>query len=549
MARSRRPEGALPRVLAGAALGGLHAASFVPPLNHWWLQIGTLSLLMAMTVPDADRVPRHRMLTVAAFGFAWFAGGLAWLHTSMHVYGGMPWLLAATAVALFSAYLAAFPALAVAVAHWVVLARSPGAVKGSAPGAAFAHPLALAGCWGFSEWLRGYLFTGFPWLASGYAHVDSPLAGYAPWLGVYGIGALATLVAALLAVAVLHAADGARRAISLVSAVCAAAVLLAGAGLARLELTEPDGSPVSVRLVQGNVPQQLKFDRNRSIAAMNDYAQAFESSHAALTVMPETAWTLPWSATPPDLTDRILRAAARNASAVAIGMPLPSTRLSPSIDGLRYTNSVALIGAAPRAGSGAAPVTDPAAIVARYDKRHLVPFGEFIPTGFAWFVALMDIPLGEFARGVQGQPPFAVAGQRFAFNICYEDLFGEELLDAIRSPGNATVLVNVSNIAWFGDSQALPQHLAIARMRTLETGRPMLRATNTGVTAAIDHRGRVVAQLPYYENAILDVTVQGTTGLTPFVRAGNAAALGCCLVFVGLAWVASGTRRGPKKLK
>ena len=146
------------------------------------------------------------------------------------------------------------------------------------------------------------------------------------------------------------------------------------------------------------------------------------------------------------------------------------------------------------------------------------------------------------------QPPFVVAGQRFAFNICYEDLFGEELLESIRGPQGATVLVNVSNIAWFGNSQALPQHLAIARMRTLETGRPMLRATNTGVTAAIDHRGRVVARLPNYTEASLDVTVRGTTGLTAYVRLGNAIALGLCAALLGLAWMAGAGGVGPKKI-
>jgi apolipoprotein N-acyltransferase len=224
---------------------------------------------------------------------------------------------------------------------------------------------------------------------------------------------------------------------------------------------------------------------------------------------------------------------------VAIGMPLPQPGTPRPGAPARYTNSVALI----RAGA------ESASIAARYDKRHLVPFGEFVPRGFGWFVAMMDIPLGEFARGAPGQAPFAVAGQRFAFNICYEDLFGEELIEAIRGPQGATVLVNVSNIAWFGDSQALPQHLAIARMRTLETGRPMLRATNTGVTAAIDHRGRVTARLPSYTEAVLDVTVRGTTGLTAYVRLGNAAPLAGCVALLGLAWLAGAGRPGTKKLK
>ena len=549
MVRSLLPERALPRAGAGAVLGGLHAASFVAPLNYWWLQIGALSLLIALTMSGGDRVPRHRTLTVAAFGLGWFAGGLSWLHTSMHVYGGMPWILAAIAVALFAAYLSAFPVLALALAHRLVVragARRPAPAEGTrALGAALAPALApalaLAGFWGLSEMLRGVLFTGFPWLASGYAHVDGPLAGFAPWVGVYGIGALAALVAALFAIALLQAANGARRSAAAAGLLPAVAILVAGAALGRLEPTATEGAPVAVRLVQGNVPQRLKFDREQSLQAMRDYTDRIEGSRAALIVLPETAWTVPWSATPTDLARRILQTGTpRRPAAVAIGMPLPKAGMPTAGAGGRYTNSVALIRAAPGA--------EPGAIAARYDKRHLVPFGEFVPRGFAWFVALMNIPLGEFARGAPSQPPFVVAGQRFAFNICYEDLFGEELLESIRGPQGATVLVNVSNIAWFGNSQALPQHLAIARMRTLETGRPMLRATNTGVTAAIDHRGRVVARLPNYTEASLDVTVRGTTGLTAYVRLGNAIALGLCAALLGLAWMAGAGGVGPKKI-
>jgi apolipoprotein N-acyltransferase len=153
----------------------------------------------------------------------------------------------------------------------------------------------------------------------------------------------------------------------------------------------------------------------------------------------------------------------------------------------------------------------------RYDKLHLVPFGEFIPTGFRWFTELMNIPLGDFARGVPNPPSFPVRGQRVAPNICYEDLFGEELARRFAEPALApTIFANVSNIGWFGDSIALPQHLNISRFRTLEFQRPMLRATNTGVTAVIDHRGRVVAQLPHFERGALESRVEGRTGLTPF---------------------------------
>ena len=162
----------------------------------------------------------------------------------------------------------------------------------------------------------------------------------------------------------------------------------------------------------------------------------------------------------------------------------------------------------------------------RYNKHHLVPFGEFIPTGFRWFVRLMRIPLGDFTRGEPLQKPFRVKDQWILPNICYEDIFGEEIADQIRheyktGQPTPTVLLNVSNIAWFGNTIALPQHLQISQMRSLETGRPMLRATNTGTTAVIDARGRPVAWLPPYTRGELATTIQGTRGATPFIRFGN----------------------------
>lgn len=490
------------RTLTAAVLGVVHAAAFSPPLDVWWLQIIALAgLFLLIEAPGGPvgSLRRPQLLTpVLAFGLGWFTSGVGWLYTSMHVYGGMPAALAGAAVLLFALYLSLFPlAAAWAARHWVP--RGSGRGHGHAAGLPWA--LSIAAFWGASELLRGWLFTGFPWLSIGYAQVDGPFAGFAPWLGVYGVGTLTALVAAL-AATVLLSWRQARR-----TSWCAiglfALLVLAGALLASHEPTRPGGEPVTVRLAQGNVPQQMKFDRQRALDAMLDYTAMVESADAQLVVLPETAWTVPWSGTPADIAARLGEHSRDRQAAIAIGMPLQS---APGPHGSsRYTNSVALL--------------HEGALASRYDKRHLVPFGEFIPRGFGWFVQLMQIPLGEFGRGAPAQPPFEVGGQRFAFNICYEDLFGEELLESIRD-GGASVLVNVSNIAWFGDSRALPQHLAIARMRTLETGRPMLRATNTGVTASIDHRGRVLARLPHYQRDVLDVSVQGTTGLTAYVRHG-----------------------------
>ena len=318
------------------------------------------------------------------------------------------------------------------------------------------------------------------------------------------------------------------------AAALALALLVAPLAVPRDAWTRAKGPPLDVRLVQGNVAQDMKFRPERTVAAMQDYAERFVAGGAALTVLPETAWTLTWERTPAPIAERILAHVSRG-HALAIGLP---AIVEPAGGGApRLANSVMLLQADP---SGA-----PRAPAPRYDKRHLVPFGEFVPPGFGWFVRMMEIPLGDFARGGADQAPFEVGGQRIAFNVCYEDLFGEELRVALLGARGATVLANVSNIAWFGRSHALPQHLAIARMRTLETGRPMLRATNTGVTAAIDARGRVLARLDDHVAGSLDVRVQGTGGLTPFARAGNAPAWwGAIALLVAVAFAARAGRPG-----
>src|SRR5690606_19006255 len=205
------------------------------------------------------------------------------------------------------------------------------------------------------------------------------------------------------------------------------------------------------------------------------------------------------------IRDRLFSHLDRPGGRVAIGLPEPAS-------GQSSTNAGMLANAVVVRGPDGAPA-------GRYDKRQLVPFGEYVPPAFGWFVRMMNIPLGEFARGTAHQPPVRIGGQAFAFDICYEDLFPGLLREQVRD--SATVLVNISNIAWFGDSHALRQHLNISRLRAIELGRPMLRATNTGVTASIDPSGRVLASLAPLTRGALDVEVRGTTGLTLFARCGH----------------------------
>jgi apolipoprotein N-acyltransferase len=491
---------------AAALLLGLVFAATFAPLQHWWLGVLALAGLFARMLQQHSRGarPLAMALSTLAFGIGWFGAGLAWLYNSMHVYGGMPAPMVAAAVVVFAVYLAAFPAAASWLAfHWF------------GRGARWTLLVALVAGWTLAEVGRGTALSGFPWLAVGYGQLDGPLDRLAPLGGVYAVGAAAVALAALLA-----AAAWWRR----VAPLALAVVLVVGSALVpRSGWTVAAGEPLAVRLVQGNVEQELKFRPERLLPTMRAYAEMIEAGSETLIVLPETAWTIPWSGTPEPIARRIVEHVGRGV-AVSIGMPLQADGAASSGRGI--SNSVLTL--LPGDGSGSEVRTH------RYDKRHLVPFGEFIPLGFRWFVNLMDIPLGDFARGANRQPPLEIGGQRIAFNICYEDLFGEELIGALHGERPATILANVSNIAWFGDSHALPQHLQIARMRTLETGRPMLRSTNTGVTAAIDADGKVIARLAPYTTGALSVNVQGMTGLTPYARTGNwpiaLAALACVAV-------------------
>ncbi len=493
-----------------ALLAGLAQALAFAPWHLPLLQLAALALLfgLALAAPSA----RRAAVLGWVFGLGWFGVGISWIYVSLHNYGGLAAPLAALATAGLVAFLALYPALALGLASRFI------------PDRRWLALLGLPAAWAASEWLRGTLLTGFPWLASGYAHSDGWLAGYAPVLGVYGIG----LVAALIAGAVAGLAWWPRARLAL----AAWAILLAGGGAAlqTFEWSQPAGQ-FTVRLVQGDIPQDEKFTAAGMRRGFETYYDLMRLPPAAntpapqLVVLPESVFPLPLAYVPAPYLEALEAYARERQAGVIFGVFLEP---KPEF----YYNSAI----------GLTPEGTPLA----YSKRHLVPFGEFIPPGFRWFVDLMAIPIGDQQRGAAYQRPMDLAGQRVAVNICYEDLFGEEIIAAWADPAAApTVLVNLSNLAWFDDSLALPQHLQISRMRSLETARPMLRSTNTGATAVIDARGRVQAELPFMKEGALDATVQATTGDTPYVRRGNSVAL----ALIGFALVAAlvlGRRRaGP----
>ncbi len=476
--------GPWPVLAAALAAGVLNLFAFAP-FHLWPLQIATLALVFLL----ATRTPSA--LRAGLIGWAYSSGllvaGVHWLYVSMHDYGGMPGWMAALAVVLLGTTLSVLPGLAM----WGSLRLR----RRYALGDAATLLLVLPAAWTLAEWTRGWIFTGFPWLSSGYAHTVGPLAGFAPLAGVYGLAWIAALVAGCLALSP-------RRRAMLAPA---ALLLAAGYALAPIDWTAPQGKPISVRLLQGNVPQEMKFDPQQLGETLQLYRSMIESQPADLIATPETALPLLSTRLPPGYLPGLAQYAQHSGSNLIIGLAMSD---GPG----RYANSVIGLG--------------PEAHRYRYDKHHLVPFGEFIPIGARWFVDMMHIPLGDFTSGGLLQPPFPVRDQWVMPNICYEDLFGEEIAAQIAHAAAAgkpqpTILLNVSNIGWFGNTIAVPQHLQISQMRALETGRPMLRATNTGATAIIDPKGRIVARLAPFTRGALSASVQGYHGLTPYARYGN----------------------------
>lgn len=466
------------------ALGAVSVLGFAP-YGHFWLPVLAMAgLFMRVRVLG----PRMAFAQGYLFGLGFFLAGVSWVFISLHTFGQLPWPLAVLATFLFCAFLALFPALALALATRLCL--SP----------VGRMTLALPASWVLLEWLRGWFLTGFPWLVIGYSQVpDSPLAGFAPLLGVYGVSFMMAVAAGFLAL------RNGKGAVGLV------AILWLGWGLSLATWTQPVDKPVTVSLVQGNVTQDLKFQARQVETILLDYLRLVRSSQGRLTILPETALPLMWDQVPPAYKNALAEAARQRGGDLLVGVPTQRA------DG-RYFNSVVSLGHAPEQA---------------FHKAHLVPFGEFIPPGLRWIVAQMQIPLGEFSRGTPDQPPLAVARQRVAMNICYEDVFGEELIHALPQ---ATLMANISNDAWFGASAAPWQHLQIAQMRALETGRVWLRANNTGITAVINAAGQVTAQLPPFTQGVLETTVQGRSGLTPFARWGNLPVLSLVFVVLIIVW-------------
>jgi apolipoprotein N-acyltransferase len=470
--------------IARADLLALFAGALLPlafaPLSFFPLAVLSPALLFLLWL---DVTPRRASWRGLLFGFGQFGVGVSWVYVAIHDFGhsGVP--LAVFLTALFVAVLALFPALLGYLAARFL--RAPDGLR---------LTLLFPAAWTLIEWLRGWILTGFPWLNLGYSQIDAPLRGFAPLVGVYGVTLVVALSAGLLAVFVLSG----RRA-QLFALTGLVLLWLGGALLTRIDWTEASGAPLRVSLVQGNIPQDSKWSPELVQRTLDLYADLTRQHwDSRLILWPEAAITAFYHEVAGDYLSGLAREARAHGTDIVLGIPVrePGTR--------RYFNSLLAISDRP----------------GFYHKRHLVPFGDYLPLDnfLRGLIHFFDLPMSGFSAGPDEQPLLHAAGQPIASAICYEDVFGEEMITALPE---ATLLINATNNAWYGNSFAPHQHLEMSRWRALETGRYMLRVTTNGVSAIINEHGKIQGRSPQFETYVLSGEAVPRTGATPYVRVGN----------------------------
>lgn len=496
----RRISGNTPLLLSLLILGAVLALIAELPYGGW-IQIPLLSLIWWRLNPETPNSLRKQFLLGLVFGVGYFVVGLWWLYISLHDVGGMNALLACMGVFLLSAYVALYFSLATLAIPLFKKSRLFG--------------LLLASSWVLAEFLRGYIFTGFPWMGFAETQFNGPFAPIAPFFGGLALTFLAVWASWEIYQLRKHAVSSALLIVTIIG-------ISQGAGL--FTFTKPAGEPISVRLIQGNFEQSLKFNPQAIGRQIDFYAGEITKEPADLIIIPETAFPWPIPNLPIGLLDYLQKFSNGSGSNILLGL----IGEVPGVSGMQYSNRA----------TGLSPNTAPY----QYDKVHLVPFGEFVPPGFQWFVKAFHVPMSDFARGRLDQSPYAIVRKdqddiHAAITICYEDVFGGELASRIQhSDKPVNLLINMTNLAWFGESQASTQQLRLSQLRSLETGLPALRATNTGITAVLGPDGKVLISLSEFTQATLSTQVQAYSGKTPYVIWGNLPILGisCLLLLWGL---------------
>jgi apolipoprotein N-acyltransferase len=441
------------------------------------------------------------------FGVGMFGVGVSWVYVAIHDFGHTGMFLAVFLTGGFVAFLALFPALL----GYVVVRFFLGGYQSPRP---LSVLLAFPAAWVLFEWVRGWILTGFPWLNLGYSQIDAPLAGVAPLVGVYGVSWLAALSAVFILLIFVSQKHTRRWALVGVTVLWSVTALLG-----QLTWTQPAGRPLQVSLVQGNVPQDVKWspaERDNTLALYADLTRQHWGSDIIL--WPEAALPVFYHEVADTYLAQLADRARAHQTDLLIGLPVLDRTTG------RYYNSMMSLGTTQ----------------GFYHKRHLVPFGDYVPWQelLRGLIGFFNLPMSGFSAGPAQQTLLEAAGHKVGISICYEDVFGEEVIQALPE---ATLLVNATNNAWYGDSFAPHQHLQISRMRALETGRPVLRVTTNGISALINARGKIVKRSPQFATQVLSGTAQPMQGATPYVHVGNYGVL--TLILLSLAWASYLRRR------
>lgn len=500
------------RLIYGFALSVLALATPLTfaPYYCFWL----MPLLFAGLIFLVDGYGQRKILSVYYFAWLAYTAQFWWIHTALHDVSGLSNVFAIPLTFLLPLYLALFPAIAFWLLEKFHLSRQ------------WTIGVALPLLWTITEFARERALTGFGWGALGYSQIadNSPLAVYAPIGGIHLVTLITACIGAWLVLAIWQQS---------IMAALGVFILFSGSWALRdVAFTQGTGKSATVALLQGNIEQSLKFDENALVNTYQRYYQQVSHTQADIVVLPETAFPQFLQHIEPGLIAQFADVAMRNGSALAIGVPALSK------DGRGYLNTMAnLANYDPDSSQG----------FEFYSKNHLVPFGEYkpFPAITEPLYQIMNMPLADFQRGGEGQKTFSMANQKVAFNICYEDGFGDELILSARQ---STLLANSSNMAWYGNSNAMWQQLQQSQARALELGRYMIRATNTGATAIVSPKGEVLAQLAPNVDAVLEGEIEGMTGQTPYMRMGGSKPLILLLMVIsGVLFIWGKWRRKTKR--
>ncbi|MBT8094004.1 MAG: apolipoprotein N-acyltransferase [Gammaproteobacteria bacterium] len=485
--------------LIAFVLGAATTLAFAP----FGLSLLAPLLILPLLLVSLSASPRDAAAHAFWYGFGLFLTGTYWIYISVHVFGNAALWIALLLMVGLALIMAAF----VSLAGWLMSRLAGGE-------AWYLLPVAPA-AWVLVEWLRGWVLTGFPWMAFGYGQIDTAYAGWAPVLGVYGVSFMVVFsMSALIATAMASSPRG-----RILGAACVVLPWLVGVLLTFVAWTEPTGSPLRVSILQAGVSQDQKWDREHLLPIMQYYqGMTLSVPDSDIVLWPEVAIPALDDQVEPFLA-RVESDARRNGQTVLLGILERS--VGRDVDG-RIFNSVLLLGTAQRQ---------------RYRKRHLVPFGEYfpVPPSVRNWMKMQNLPHSDLAKGDDLQPLLVAAnGTRFGVAICYEDAYGAEQLYALPEAG---MLINVSNDGWFGDSIAPHQHLEIARMRSLEFGRPAVRSTNTGISAFIGADGALLEVGKQHEAELMTRNIRAWRGATPYVTLGNWPIIWLCIVTLAAFWI------------